>query len=209
MNSSSVKPPSSRNVSARIAIAAPLGAGTSRSSVDAVGRLAVAARPGDPAHVHLRAARVQQLRAVEQPQPGHRDADRRILERARRAARARPGATTVSGFRKSSTSPSAPRRRGCSRRANPRFAPGVEDADAFAAPRPPRSRGHRRRCRRRPPRAAVLSGERVEQRPSALARPVGDDDGGGAGQYAPRAARTAGTVLARIEMSSQIDQFSR
>ena len=29
------------------------------------------------------------------------------------------------------------------------------------------------------------------------------------GQYAPRAATTAGIVFARIEMSSQIDQFSR
>ena len=28
-------------------------------------------------------------------------------------------------------------------------------------------------------------------------------------QYAPRRARTAGNVLVRIEMSSQIDQFSR
>jgi hypothetical protein len=32
---------------------------------------------------------------------------------------------------------------------------------------------------------------------------------GGLGQYAPRRASTAGNVFARIEMSSQIDQFSR
>jgi hypothetical protein len=56
---------------------------------------------------------------------------------------------------------------------------------------------------------ALLSGERVQAAAESFPSPVGDDDRGDPGQYAPRAATTAGTVLARMEMSSQIDQFSR
>jgi hypothetical protein len=54
----------------------------------------------------------------------------------------------------------------------------------------------------------VLPVERVEAARERVAAPVRDDDDGSA-QYAPRRARTAGSVFARIEMSSQIDQFSR
>ena len=53
-----------------------------------------------------------------------------------------------------------------------------------------------------------LAGERVEAPLEVVAAVVRDDDDGDA-QYAPRRASTAGSVFARIEMSSQIDQFSR
>ena len=43
-------------------------------------RLAVTAGPRQPAHVEDGAARVEQLRSVEQAQPRHRDSDRRVLQ---------------------------------------------------------------------------------------------------------------------------------
>jgi hypothetical protein len=59
-----------------------------------------------------------------------------------------------------------------------------------------------------------LAGERVETPVQLVAAVVRDDDDADAGagasaQYAPLRATTAGSVFARIEMSSQIDQFSR
>ena len=65
-----------------MAIAVPLGAEMSRASVTDVGRLAVPARPADAGDVHLDARGVQRLGLVEEAQAGHRDPDRRILERS-------------------------------------------------------------------------------------------------------------------------------
>ena len=74
---------------------------------DRVDRVAVAARPGEPAHVHDVAARVQRVRRGEQARAAPA---RRRSTRPRAAARApprRPGCATVSGLRNTSTSPSA------------------------------------------------------------------------------------------------------
>jgi hypothetical protein len=54
----------------------------------------------------------------------------------------------------------------------------------------------------------AFGAEGVERNRENGAAAVRDDDGAD-GQYAPRRASTAGSVFARIEMSSQIDQFSR
>jgi hypothetical protein len=53
-----------------------------------------------------------------------------------------------------------------------------------------------------------LAPERVEASSQSVVAVVRDDDDGDA-QYAPLRASTAGIVFARIETSSQIDQFSR
>ena len=53
-------------------------------------RLAVAAGPADPAHVHLGPGRVQDLRPIQQPESRHRDPDRRLRE-ARRQRPQRAG----------------------------------------------------------------------------------------------------------------------
>jgi hypothetical protein len=153
--------------------------------------------------VHLVAGRVQELGLVEEPQTGGDDADRRVLERphepvecprsddrvgveedervAGRIARALVGATREAQVPSRGDDPDAVARR---RRVDLGPAAAVVDDDD------------------------LVGLEGVEQPPERLAGAVGDDDDA-LGQYAPRAATTAGIVRSRIEMSSQIDQFSR
>ena len=145
-------------------------------------------------------AGVEQLRTVEQPQPRLHGADAVVRER-RGEPTHRPGRRDGVGIQERDDVARQRGRAGVAPPAEAEIAPGPDEAYTVALELE---------------RTAVvddddlvcLACEGVETPLQMVAAVVRDDDDPD-GQYAPLRAITAGSVFARIEMSSQIDQFSR